>query len=121
MLHHRLSGSEGTRHGCHAPFGDGEEGVDDSLSRHKGHIRRKLFLVGTALTHRPFLHKADGMLPAFFVRQNRNGVCNCIFSGLNGCQGTGKKGWNHDLLADHGGFLDVSQNIASADLVSHRG
>ena len=65
MLNYRFSASERTRNCGNTALCNREKCIDNTLTRNKRNIKRKLLLIGSALSNRPFLHKRNLSVAAF--------------------------------------------------------
>ena len=74
MLNDRLARAERAGNGRDAALGYRKERVDNSLTGDEGHIRRQLFLIRSADTDRPLLHKGDLAGISVVVDYNSHGI-----------------------------------------------
>ena len=120
MLDNRLAASEGSRYGCHTAFCDGEEHVNDTLSGDQRHAGRKFLLVGTAFTHRPFLHQGH-----ILVAVRRRNHCNHIFyrkfSRFDLLDGTLDTVGDHDPLLHYCSLLYSTDDISGFHRIAYDG
>ena len=118
VLHDRLAAAEGAGHGRHTALGDGEQGIDDPLTRDHRRGGSHLLLVGTGTTYRPALehgHLVD--VPAVGQSRDRLGDVEVTLGDLVD-HAFDPVGY-HDLVQDDGGLLDHAQDVARLHGLAH--
>ena len=97
-----------------------EKCIDNSLSRDKRHIGRKFFLVRSASSYGPFLHKFKRNGCAVFGFDCTDFFLNCVvalFYGLNFALNAER---NHYFMSYNICFLNISDLVACTNLVACR-
>ena len=117
MLNDSFTASERSRHGCHTTLCNREERIDHTLPGYKRHLRRKLSLIRTPFTDRPFLHQ--GKLSVLRISGNNgNHFLNRKFSCFDLFDRPFYSIRNHDLLLYHRRLLDRTDHISCFDFIS---
>jgi hypothetical protein len=115
VLGNRLAGAEGTGNRRRSTFGDGEQPIENALSRDE-RFRRCRFLLGWARrSHRPLLVHGD--LLAGIELDDR--LVDGVFAGLDSddLAAIGAR-WHHHLVVDGDRLLDDTDDVAGRDLVA---
>ena len=112
MLNDSLTGTEGSGYCCGTALCDGEEGIDNSLSRDQRHIRRKLSCIGSSGTYRPLLHQLDLRL-ALLTVDGGDVLCYGIVAFLKTCDGSLQSVGYHDLVKDYFSFLYSTDDVSA--------
>ena len=112
MLSNGLSASERSWDSRNSALCDWEQAVNYSLTGNKRHIRRKLLLVGSATSHRPFLEHFKFML-ALFSLQNAYSIVNVKFALFYGLYPAAYAVWYHYLVEYYVCLRDSSDNVTA--------
>ena len=118
MLHDGLAGTEGTRNCRHTAGGNGEERINNPLSRYHGRLRRKLFLIGTAAADRPALKHGNVMLLALVVLHHGDHIFQLRRALINLRDCTADAVGHHDLVLHNGAFLHRAQHRTCLNLIA---
>ena len=119
MLHDGFTRAERTRHRRHTALGDGEQRVDDALTRHERDIRRQLAAIGTPDTHRPRLHQRQRYI-AVIGGDRVHRVRHRVVALGNGGDSAAHVVRQHNLVGHHGGFLYHTDRVAADHAVADR-
>ena len=117
MLNDGLARAEGAGNGGGAALCDGEQGIDDTLTRVHGTCGDEFSGVGSVNTDRPALHHAQLVLNALFVLQHRDGIRHGEAALFHGQQGAAQSGGHHYLMGDRAGLLHGADNVAAGELI----
>ena len=118
MLDNGLAAAEGARYSRHAAFGDGEQGVHNTLAGNHGFRRRQFFLIGTAAAYRPGLEHGILRHIAVFVLDFVNGIQNGSFAVIHPFHSAFLTGRQHNLVQYGRGLLDHADDVAAHYLVA---
>ena len=121
MLDDGLATAERSGHGGHAPFGNGEQGIDDPLPGDHGFFRRQLRLIGPGHTHRPLLQHGVFLHFPFAVLQFVHRVQDSGFPFVDPFHGAALAGRHHDLVQYGRSFLHRTDHIAAGNGIAHFG
>ena len=120
VLNDRFTGPEGAGNSSNTAFGNGEEGIDNTLTGDQRHIGSQLLLIGAALADGPALHKGQ-IFFAVFGRYGSDRLVDGKTSGRDRGKSTFDPVGDHDLLGDQGRFFDGSDDVAGNYLVADLG
>ena len=121
MLKHCLAASERSRDEARAAFRDRIQCVDAAYAC-LHHLERTRFLdvASDSDFHRPFLHHIDVDVFTFSIRQNCDGVCYFILTGISHflhCVSAFKRERHHDFMRQPA-FFDLTEPVGGYDLVA---
>ena len=118
MLNDGLARAEGAGNGGRAALCDGEQSIDDTLTRVHGTCGDEFSGIGSVYTDRPALQHAQLVLDALFVLQHRDGVGHGEATRLYGQQGAAHFGGHHDLVGYRAGLLHGTDDVAAGELIA---
>ena len=118
MLDHGLTRAEGTGHAGGTALGDGEQGVDGTLTRNHGLGGGELLLVGTGHADRPLLGEHDVLDGAVLQLELTDAVGNAEVTGIQLHDLALLTGRAHDLMGDDLGLLHRTVHVACGDGVT---
>ena len=117
MLNNRLTASERSRNGSHTTFGDWEHTVNNSLSCYERLFWRKLFLIRTTFTNRPFLHHGQLFVSVFCLQYTYNFFYGKL-TGFDLFDFTFYIWRNHNLLFHNDGLFYCTKYVSAFYFIS---
>ena len=119
MLGHGLSRSESAGNGSRASLGDGEQGIQDTLSRHQRPGSRKTLHHRTGHTDGPLLdHGQRGNRFIGLEYRHQRFSDGIAAVGNHRFHGSGDAGRHHDLMHDGRGLLHLGDDGSAVYLLS---
>ena len=119
MLDNRFSRSEGARNCSRAALGNGEHGIDNSLTAVHRAARDKFSGIRPCNSDRPALDHRELMISTFFIRNNSNHIRYGMFALFNNAFYFARYAvGDHDLMKDGCGLLNRAKHVSGDYIVA---